>query len=125
MNDYKITDIQLYDYAIKEEINNEGDIGANYSYSANIVINDEFVVQVSGDLKQATFDGVTHPTDCYWNDKEIQRKRWEEIESSELLEILEADGFENNIGWLEDNATDVMNPEFAKYRYDNLDTPER
>jgi hypothetical protein len=122
-NDLEITDIQLYDYAFNRQINEGGDHEVVYSYSANLIINDSFVVQVSGDHNQATFDGVTSADVCFWNNEEAQENAYENIDDSELKKMLEEeDLFANSIEWLNDNATETMNPGNAQYRFDNSDT---
>jgi len=107
---FKITDIQLFDYA--DDTMNP----VQYSYSANVIINNSFVVQVSGDDSECTFDGITDPIDAFWGSAEEQKKALKMFSDDEIETALEKDGFENNIGWLEDNATEIMNPEYAKYR---------
>jgi hypothetical protein len=116
MEDYKITDIQLFDYAEKRQTSEEGDFEIVYSYSANVIINDSFIIQIWGNENECGFDGVTDPVDAFWTSEDAQETALNEIDTDDLETALEADGFENNIGWLEENATDVMNPENAKYR---------
>lgn len=111
----EVTHVQLFDYAIPDQLT-DTDFNMIYSYSANIVINDCFIVQVSGNKELATFDGVTSSTECFWSSEDIQDEAYSTLNDSELLEALENAGFENNIGWLEDNADEVFNPENAKYR---------
>jgi hypothetical protein len=118
----EITDIQLFDYAFKRQTNENGDHEVVYSYSANLIINNSFVVQISGDHNQATFDGVTSADICFWSTEEVQENAFDNIDNQELKALLEECGFENNIGWLNDNATETMNPENAQYRFDNSDT---
>jgi len=119
MTTYNITNIQLFDHAIQFQKNEEGETGVRYSYSANIAINDSFIVQVSGDSDACEFDIPASDTAC-WNSDEAQDNACENISASELLEHLETEcGFENNIDWLAENATDVMNPENVKYRFNN------
>jgi hypothetical protein len=113
---YKITDIQLFDYAEKRQTSDDGDYEIVYSYSANIVINDSFIVEVWGNKDRCGFDGVADPVDAFWKDKGVQDKALDDVDVDVLEADLEADGFENNIGWLEENATDIMNPENATHR---------
>ncbi len=108
--EYNITDIQLFDYAV-----DNGDGEMIYSYSANVVINDTFIVQVHGDKNESTIDGICHSTDCYWNTEENQDKAYEDEISDIVVEAIEKDGFENNIWWLEENS-ETMNPENKQYR---------
>lgn len=108
---YEITDIQLFDYAEKIQTSEDGDYEVKHSYSAHLVINDLFVVEVSGDESEATFWGVADSANAFWKSEETQDKALSEIDKDELEEMLERDGFENNIGWLADHATEIMNPE--------------
>ncbi len=110
---YEITHIQLFDYVYENVISEHGDFEIIGSYSANLIINDSFVVQISGDKDQATFDGVCDSSECYWDNAELQDEMHEEIDKNELKKMLENDGFENNWGWLCDNA-EIMNPEENK-----------
>jgi hypothetical protein len=123
-SDLIITDIQLFDFAVPIQTTEEGDHEMQYSYSANIIINNSFVVQISGDHNQATFDGVTDSSTCFWSTEEDQDNASENINNNELKALLEECKFENNIGWLSDNATETMNPENAQYRFDNSDTKD-
>lgn len=105
-----ITDIQLYFYKENRQIS-EYDYESVYSYSANIAINAEFMVQVSGDENTARFDGIPFSVDACWNDPDKQDYYAEKINDKDLEKILEERGFENNVFWLEDHATDIFNPE--------------
>jgi len=122
MSKYQITEIQLFDYAYHRQTTEDGDFEVIYSYSANLIINDEFVVQVSSDLNEATFHGVASSDDVYWNNEKNQDNAFESIDNDELKQALSESGFENNIAWLEENTSNVINPENAKYRYDNANT---
>lgn len=122
-NDLEITEIQLFDYAFERQTNERGDHEVVYSYSANLIINNSFVVQVSGDHNQATFDGVTGSDVCFWSTEEAQDNAYDNIDNQELKKMLEdEDIFANSIEWLNDNATETMNSENAQYRFDNSDT---
>ena len=95
METYKITQITL----------NRNIDGDDKAYEATITINDEFVVQVSGDDKEATFWGVPDSSDAFHADHKKQDLACENIDKDEIEKILEEqEGFENNLGWLEDNA---------------------
>lgn len=114
----KITEIQLFDYATEVFDNDDGDSHVEYSYSANIAINNDFLVQVSGNRKSCDFNIPDSSTAC-WETEESQDYAFNFVDKEELKSALEANGFENNIGWLADNANMVLNPENAKYRHEN------
>lgn len=111
MTTFKITDVQLFDYATPIQTTEEFDYEMQYGYSANLVINDKFIVQISGSHNEATFDGITDSATCFWNDEQAQDDAYENVSNSELEEALEENGFQNTIEWLEDNATEVVNPD--------------
>lgn len=86
---FKITDVQLFEKVQKDD---EGNFTIRHSYFANLIIDNSFIVKVSGNSDSACFDGIAP--------------------DANLEAILEKDGFENNIGWLEDHATlQIMLPE--------------
>lgn len=122
MANFKITHVQLFDYAYERQVSEDGDFEIVYSYSANLVINDSFIVQISGNLNECSFDGICDSNDAFWSSDEKQDEALENFDSSDVREALESNGFENNIGWLEDNADEVVNPENAIYRHDNSDS---
>ncbi len=113
---YKITSIQLFDYAERVQANDDYDVEVIYNYSANVVINDTFIIQVHGNKDESTIDGICHSSECYWNTEENQDNAYDNIENDIIIPYLENEGFENNIWWLEEHATEVMNPENAQYR---------
>jgi hypothetical protein len=119
MSKLEITDIQLFDHTQRHQINEAGDTEIVYDYSANVIINDSFMVQVHGGEHEAGFS-IPTGEEIAWNSQEVQDEMFDKYHQSDIEEQLEkVCGFENNIGWLEDNATDIMNPENVKYRREN------
>jgi len=114
---YQITHIQLFDYAREREIDEFGGTEIIYTYSANIIINNKFVLQVSGDSHgYVSSQDIPDSSECYWEHAEYQDSAYEEIDANELIEALESGGYENNIGWLNDQEHEIMIPENAQYR---------
>ena len=111
MKEMKITDIQLFDYAEQVQIG-ENEFDILYSYSANVAINDEFMIQLSGNKGECNED-IPYSSLATWNGDAAQDYASENYDVQDIMNKLE---IENNIGWLEDNVTDVMNPEDAQYR---------
>lgn len=105
---YKITHIQLFKYAEPRQINDEGDFEIVYSYSANITINDDFIIQLSGSEQSACFDGICSSEEAFWKSREAQDEAFLHLIDSDIEDELEQQGFENNVGWLEDHADDVV-----------------
>ena len=106
----KITDVQLFNYADKRQTG-ENDFVTDYSYSANVVVNDTFMITVSGNTEECG-SNIPCSDEAAWNSDKSQDFACENYDIDKIMEVLE---IENNIGWLEDNATDVMNPENAQY----------
>lgn len=89
--DYHITKIQLFFHTE----------GPNVEwYSAKLVINDEFIVMVSGDKNQASFDGIHDATICFWRDRTKQDEAKNNIDDAEVESRLIQHGFENSYEWL-------------------------
>ena len=106
----KITDVQLFNYADKRQTG-ENDFVIDYSYSANIAINDTFMIIVGGNTAEGE-SVIPCSDEIAWNSDKSQDFACENYDIDKIMEVLE---IENNAGWLEDNATDVMNPENAQY----------
>lgn len=110
--EFKITHIQLFHFKGNYQINEAGDYELEYSYSANLIINDTFVVQAWGIQNECGFDGVADPDDVFWKSEALQLDAYKNIDNDDLENKLESDGFENNGGWLEDwPGVEIMNPE--------------
>ncbi len=95
---YSITAVTLY-------TNIGGDSDA---YEATISINDDFVIQVSGNKEEALFSGIAHSDEKYHATKEKQDAAFNDLESSDVEKAIEEWGFENNLEWLKDNATTTI-----------------
>lgn len=104
--EYKITNIQFFSHEDEIQIG-ECEYETRRSYSSNIVINDSFIVQASGNENICDFS-IPESVECFWNSEEAQNRAYEDIDKDKLLRELEASGFENNHGWLEDNANETM-----------------
>ena len=92
---YEVTGIQFNDMT-------DGDIK---EYSATVVINNSFVIQVSGNEDEALFDGITHPEQASWHDADAQKKAYDSIDNDDVEREIEEFGFENNYDYLLENST--------------------
>jgi hypothetical protein len=116
---YKITDIVLNIYNTPRQdllfcdllFNiNEDDFVVDESYGADIVLNNSILIQAYGNKDEADFYGVTHPDEATWrNNKQEQLTAFnlEYEDEVNFEQVLESLGYENNIFWLEDHATEV------------------
>ncbi len=69
----------------------------NNYYSANIVINDDFIITCSGNDDESDYH-FPH------NDEDNQMTAYNNLDLDDIVREIETDGFENNIGYLEDNS---------------------
>lgn len=104
---YSITNIQFFNLS-KEELDSNDNIIEVAAYSANITINDCFIVQVSGNANEAEALTIPRPElGTFWNSEADQMSAYEKLDASEIEAAIEEAGFENNFGWLEDAAHEV------------------
>lgn len=111
---FEITEIQLFDYAYEVQVG-EDEYKTEYSYSANIAINNKFMIQLSGKFNSCA-EGIPCSDEATWNSDEDQDYACGHYNIKEIMDYLD---IENNICWLEDHATDIMLPENVKYRIHN------
>nr|WP_313098323.1 hypothetical protein [Moraxella sp. CTOTU48717] len=98
----KITAIQFFKQSFERAIS-ETETETVRSYSANIGIDDKFMIQLSGNDESCNAS-IPSPSRAYWNDEEGQRFAYENLNADEVMAILEGMGVENNYDWLNDNA---------------------
>ncbi len=110
---YEITHIQLFDWC-HEIYTSDYECEKVYSYSANVIINDEFMVQVSGDDESSNFDGIPHADEQTWKSRKKQNAAYNLIDNKELESLLEENGFENNREYLSQNG-EIMQPDHAPF----------
>jgi hypothetical protein len=92
----KITTIQFFEQSFERAIS-ETETETVRSYSANIAIDDKFMIQVSGNDESCDV-AIPSPSEACWNGEEGQRFAYE------VMAELEGMGVENNYDWLNENA---------------------
>ncbi len=95
----KITQIILY--------KNVG--GCDTAYEATLSIDNKFVAQVWGNENESSAVMIAHSSDCFHKNKKTQDIAFWGFDETKLQSDLEAAGFENNLGWLSDNADITFN----------------
>lgn len=103
----KITAIQFFDHSFENQIG-ENEFETIRAYSANIIVNDSLVLQLSGDDELA--HRVEIPTACqqYYNNEELQDWSAENVDVEEAQKLLDFYEIENNFDFLKENASDVI-----------------
>ncbi len=102
---YSITTIQFFPRDTTEQVG-ENEFIKNKSYSANIAINDSFIIQLSGDSNECSWS-IPEAKEVKWNTDEGQDHAYNNVDEADLIEFLESEGVENNYYWLEKNAQEV------------------
>lgn len=103
MTTFNVTDIQFLKHETEVQTSADGDFEIEVTYSANVVINDEFIVQVSGDKNECRYS-MPHGDTAFWGKKEKQNEMFEADVLNEVITQIEAAGFENNLFYLEDHG---------------------
>lgn len=99
---YSITTIQFWPCDTTEQVG-ENEFVESKSYSANIAINDSFIIQLSGDLDSCDWS-IPNAKEAKWSSDDAQDDAYSNINKDELVAFLESEGVENNYYWLEQNA---------------------
>ena len=98
----KITAIQFFEQSFERAIS-ETETETLRSYSANIAIDDKFIIQLSGNDESCDVS-IPSPSEARWNGEEGQKFAYEDLNAYEVMAELEGMGVENNYDWLNENA---------------------
>ena len=103
MNNFKVTEIQFFDTSYDWQVS-ETETQLIERYSANIVINDAFMIQCSGGHGEA--NTYTFPTsdEASWGDDDEQDAAEESYNFDEIVAQIEAAGFVNSFEYLKANG---------------------
>lgn len=102
---FSVTNIQFFDFTKTVLDNNEEEVEV-VSYSANVTINDKFIVQVAGNLDEAEALSIPNPDlGTFWNNEADQKEAYESLDSSDIERAIESQGFENNFHYLSENQS--------------------
>lgn len=98
----QITNIQFFKQSFERAIS-ETETENVRSYSANIAIDDKFIIQLSGNDESCDVS-IPSPSEACWNGEEGQKFAYENLNAYEVIAELEGMGVENNYDWLNNNA---------------------
>ena len=98
----KITTIQFFDHTSTRHISEFEDETIR-QYSANIAIDDKFMIQLSGNDESCNAS-IPSPSEAHWNGEEGQKFAYENLNADEVMAELEGMGVENNYDWLNEKA---------------------
>lgn len=106
MKDLQVTDIQFFDQSFTEQVG-ENEFNKVRAYQANIVINDKYLVQWSGNDNEAHRLSIPTSDEQSWKSGVDQDHAYENFDADEIEKFLESDGYENNFNFLSENATET------------------
>ena len=98
----QITNIQFFEQSFERAIS-ETETEIVRSYSANIAIDDKFLIQLSGNDESCNVS-IPSSNEMCWNGEEGQKWANENLNAYEVIAELEGMGVENNYDWLNENA---------------------
>lgn len=100
LNDAAVTEVQFFDTSYKVQINEEGDYETIQQYSANVIINNCLVIQLSGNQGEAHKPSIPSADECYYNNEEIQDWASENLDVDDVVLFLDENDIENNYYFL-------------------------
>ena len=98
----QITNIQFFKQSFERAISKTETENVR-SYSANIAIDDKFIIQLSGNDESCNVS-IPSSNEMCWNGEEGQKWANENLNAYEVIAELEGMGVENNYDWLNENA---------------------
>ncbi|WP_019520467.1 hypothetical protein [Faucicola boevrei] len=100
-----ITTIQFFNQTFENPIS-EFDSETIRQYSANVAIDDKFIIQLSGNDESCNVS-IPSPDEMSWDGEEGQKWAYENLDAHEIMSELENMGVENNFDWLNENADEL------------------
>jgi len=104
LKEMTITAIQFFDYRTEIGIDENEDIIWGSDYSANIIFDEKFMVQLSGNEDEAHPPTIPSSSEQYYNDAELQDKGADELDIDDVIDALEFHEIENNFHYLQENG---------------------
>ena len=104
INEMKITDIQFFDHTHPVQ-SSDDDFEMVREYSANIILNDCVVIQLSGNDEETHKVSIPSSAECYWNDEKAQEFALENFDLDEVQKLIDDSDVENNFDFLKDYQT--------------------
>ena len=100
---FKVTNIQFFDQSREVQVG-EFDDETIKAYGANVTINNEFVIQVSGNDSEAEKAAFAPSDCCFVSTEEEQEEASAKYDIDDVIEQIENNGFENNFDYLAENG---------------------
>lgn len=106
LKDSQVTKIQFFNES-HEVQTGENEFETVRSYTANIVVDEELVIQLSGNDEAAHPASIPTSNEQYHNNEEMQDWAFENIKSEEVEAFLKEQEIENNFDFLAENADET------------------
>ena len=98
----QITTIQFFNQTFEHPVS-ETETKTVRNYSANVAIDNKFIIQLSGNDCECSAS-IPSPSEMCWNGEEGQKWAYENLNADDIMAELESMGVENNYNWLHENA---------------------
>jgi len=91
-----VTNIQFFDYS-------DENTGCT-DYSANIILDEKLVIQLSGNSEESHVASVPSSAECYYNNEDLQDKACKFLDIDDVNAFLEDNDIENNFNFLSEEG---------------------
>lgn len=98
IKEMEVTSIQFFDYS------DEANPDDSNEYSANIILDEKLVIQLSGNKDEAHKPSIPSAVECYYDDESLQDEACEHLDIDDVVDFLNKSGIENNFYFLSENG---------------------
>ena len=105
--DFKVTLIQFFTYE-QEFCNDNDQCETHKTYSSNIIINDNFIIQCAGNNQESGDYSIPRKDEAFVHTEQAQEFAYENYDLRSIVEQIEKDGFENNYHFLDENCNELF-----------------
>jgi len=105
LNSAMVTTIQFFDCSYDVQIG-EDEVETLREYSANIVIDESLVIQLSGNQHAAHRASVPSSVECYYDNATMQDWAQQNLDLDDVQKFLDSQEIENNFNYLYQHASD-------------------
>ena len=103
LDNAKVTSIQFFDYSFEQFVS-ETETETVKQYSADVVLNDNLIIQLSGLGDEAHLPSVPQSHEIYRHDAALQDWAAENLDIDDVVAFLDSQDVENNFDYLSEHA---------------------
>jgi len=106
LSESTVTGIQFFDHTRNEQTG-ENEHEQVKEYSANIIINNELIIQLSGNGDEAHKTSIPSSDEQYYNNEELQDWAEENLNIDDVEKFLDDQEVTNSFDFLNENSTET------------------